>query len=64
MSDRIVWAAPCGSWGGCDFHDLIWVRESDLTTDELETIKDPDTDDPYTVIALASDRIKYGGTGE
>lgn len=60
MSDSIVWAAPCGSWGNCDSSDLIVIRKADLFHEEWDAIINDDTNDPYTIISMAFDRIQYG----
>jgi hypothetical protein len=48
MSDRIFWAAPDGSWGGCERDDLLAISMSDIPVgvfDEITRLADEGDDD-------------------
>lgn len=51
-NDDIIWICTADlSWGGCAAKDLIAVRKSDLSEDDLEAIEDAAADEAEDEIA-------------
>ena len=56
--ELVLWAAPCGSWGGCRLADLTILREADLTGDERHAIATAnDNDEAYGAVLRAAARL-------
>ena len=57
MSENIIWASLAdGSYGGCAVGDLIVIRKSEMTTEELDRFWEADGDE-INIILKAYDRI-------
>lgn len=61
MPDTIIWAAPDGSWGGCERDELIIVTESKMTEPERDALEaaiaDGDENEIFRVIVDIDYRI-------
>ena len=57
MADSIIWASLAdGSYGGCAMGDLIVIRKSDMTADEIDRFWEADGNE-IDIILEVSNRI-------